>query len=444
MKLSLPAVLSASFLALVFYTSCEKDPEPVANPCAGVTVNVTANITNTTTGQSTGSIVAAATGGSGFTYSINNGAFQSSSTFSGLAAGTYTITAKNSNGCTGSAQFTVGANNPCAGVTVTVTAVVTSATTGQSNGSIVASATGGTGFTFSKDGTNFQSTGTFNNLAAGNYTITAKNSDGCTGTAQFVVGTTNPCTGVTITVTGTTTNATTGQNNGSIVAAASGSTGFTFSINGTVFQASGTFNNLAAGVYTVTAKDANGCTGTAQFTVGTTNPCSGVTITVTGTATPVTPCGTPANNGSITATATGSTGFTYSINNGVTFQASNVFNNLAAGNYTVIARNSNGCTGTSATISVGTAAAGPLFSEVRSIIQTNCAVGGCHDANTMQNGINFSNQCHIIDQRDRIKARAVDQAGTGSQMPPPPRPSLTAAERQKITDWINAGGGFNN
>jgi uncharacterized membrane protein len=62
----------------------------------------------------------------------------------------------------------------------------------------------------------------------------------------------------------------------------------------------------------------------------------------------------------------------------------------------------------------------------------------------MQNGFNFLNQCTILEQKDRIKARAVDQAGSGSQMPPPPRPSLSASDQQKITNWINAGGGFNN
>lgn len=525
MKFSLPAVLSVTILALVFYTSCERDKDPDPNPCAGVTVGVTASVTNTPTGQSAGSIAASATGGSGFTYSKDGTNFQASGTFNNLAAGSYTITAKNSNGCTGSAQFTVaainactgvnitvtgtvtnattgqsngsiaatatgstgftyskdggvtfqatgtfnnlaagsytitakdangctgtaqfniGTTNPCTGITITVTGVVTNATTGQNNGSIVASASGSTGFTYSKDGVNFQATGTFNNLAAGSYTITAKDANGCTGTAQFNVGTTNPCTGVTITVTGTVTNATTGNNNGSIAASASGSTGFTYSKDGVNFQASGTFNNLAAGNYTITAKDGNGCTGTAQFNVGTTNPCTGVTITVTGTATPSVPCGSPANNGSITANASGSAGaFTYSIN-GTNFQASNVFNNLAPGNYTVTAKNSNGCTGTSANISVGTATAGPMFLEVKSILQANCALGGCHNAQTQQSGINFENDCHIVTQKDRIKFRAVDQAGTASQMPPPPNPALSATDRQKITNWVNAGGGYNN
>lgn len=55
------------------------------------------------------------------------------------------------------------------------------------NGTITATATGGSGFTYSIDGTNFVSSGTFATLAPGAYTITAKNSNGCTGSKSFTV-----------------------------------------------------------------------------------------------------------------------------------------------------------------------------------------------------------------------------------------------------------------
>ena len=97
------------------YISCGKgggdDYTPPTNPCAGITVAVTATVTNATGAQSNGSIAAAATGGSGFTFKLGSGAFQSSGTFNNLAPGNYTITAKNSNGCEGSASFTVVATN---------------------------------------------------------------------------------------------------------------------------------------------------------------------------------------------------------------------------------------------------------------------------------------------------------------------------------------------
>jgi uncharacterized membrane protein len=86
--------------------------------------------------------------------------------------------------------------------------------------------------------------------------------------------------------------------------------------------------------------------------------------------------------------------------------------------------------------------AGPLFLAVRSVIQSNCALSGCHTGVNAQNGINFSENCTIVQQKDRIKVRAVDQAGTANQMPQPPNPALSLADRQKITDWVNAGGKF--
>ena len=82
---------------------------------------------------------------------------------------------------------------------------------------------------------------------------------------------------------------------------------------------------------------------------------------------------------------------------------------------------------------------GPLFTSVRTIVQTNCAISGCHTGSNAQNGINFSADNTIVAQKDRIKLRAVDQAGTPAQMPPS-GPPLPVADRQKITDWVNAGG----
>lgn len=87
--------------------------------------------------------------------------------------------------------------------------------------------------------------------------------------------TSNPCAGITITVSGTAADADAGISNGSITATASGSTGFIFSLNSGTAQASGTFSNLAAGSYTITAKNANGCSGSSIVIVGTKNACMG-------------------------------------------------------------------------------------------------------------------------------------------------------------------------
>ncbi|OSZ80432.1 hypothetical protein CAP36_04035 [Chitinophagaceae bacterium IBVUCB2] len=439
---SVIAQLVAIFASFLLISgSCGKTSTPTPpNPCSGVTVAVTATtVSPTTIGGTNGSITATATGGSGFTYNINGGAFQASGSFTGLAAGTYTVIAKNSNGCTGSGSFTVsGAPNPCAGVIINVTAVTTNPTTvGGANGSIVASATGSTGLTFNINGGAFQPNGIFNNLAAGAYIIIAKDANGCTGTATFTLVNPNPCAGVTINVTATTTNPTTvGGTNGSIAAIGTGSTGFTFNINGGAFQATGIFNNLAAGTYTIVAKDANGCTGSNAFTLTNPDPCAGVNITVNNTTTNNTPC--EPNNGSISATATGgAASYTFSLNGGA-FQTSNIFGSLGPGNYTITAKDANGCTGTSGSIAVSNLPAGALFSAVRTVLQNNCV--GCHNNSQAEGGMNWTVDCNIVTFKERIKARAVD--ANPSVMPP--TGALSTSDKQKITDWINAGGRFSN
>ncbi len=408
------------------------------DPCAGITVVVSTTQVNPVTGQSNGSITASATGGSGFTYSINNGTFQSSGTFTGLGVGNYTITAKNSNGCVGVKSVSLGASNPCAGVTVVVTTTNVNPSTGQSNGSITASATGGSGFTYSINNGTFQSGGTFSALAAGTYIITAKNSQGCLGTKSVTLTATNPCAGVTITVATTKVNPTTGQSNGSISASATGATGFTYSINNGVFQTNGNFTALAAGTYTITAKSSQGCLGSTTVTLTAVNPCTNVNIVVTTSIVNVVPCGATANNGNITVTATGSTGYTYNINSG-TYQASNIFNNLAAGTYTIGVKDANNCSKT-ATATIGTAPRGPLFAQVQSLIISRCSASSCHTNGGNKAGYNFDNDCRIVTAWSAIQASCV----TSNSMPNSPQPQLTAAEKQKITNWINAGHAYGN
>jgi hypothetical protein len=246
----------------------------------------------------------------------------------------------------------------------------------------------------------------------------------------------DPCANTTITLTGVTNDASTGQSNGSITATASGSSGFTYQLGSGSFQSSGTFNNLAAGNYSITAKDGKGCTKTQSFTVDETDACAGKTITVTPTVTQESDDCSP--TGVITVAATGGNGFTYSIDNGA-FQASNTFNGVGAGNHTITAKDDAGCTN-SAVATVGTPGAGAAFAEVKAILAANCALSGCHVGNAPTGGLNWTIDCTIEGNSARIKARAVDAAGTANQMPPPPRNPLSKSDRDKIVAWINAGG----
>jgi len=407
----------------------------VFDPCAGTTVAVTTTKVDATINQNNGSITATATGGAGFTFSLNGGTFQASGSFAGLAAGNYTVTAKNNEGCTGTSDVIIGSVNPCTGITITVTTTKVDPTAGQSNGSITVSATGGTGFTYSLNSGAYQSANTFTGLPAGSYTVTAKSAAGCTGSAVVILGTTNACNGVTITVTLTKTDPTSGQSNGSITATATGGTGFTYSLNGGAFQTSNTFTNLAAGTYTVTAKSSAGCLGTASITLVAASPCTGINITISNAVVTYTPCTTPAT-GKITVTATGSTGFTYNLNGGA-YQASNIFSGLNAGNYTVGVKDANGCT-KSAAATVGTTAMGPMFTSMRSLISTRCNGSGCHmGAGNNAAGYNFDTDCSIVTYWSQINRSCVTY--TMTKMPKSPQSLLTAAEKLIITNWVNAG-----
>ncbi|MEO5682351.1 MAG: hypothetical protein ABIQ88_06895 [Chitinophagaceae bacterium] len=242
----------------------------------------------------------------------------------------------------------------------------------------------------------------------------------------------NPCAGVIIAVSGTATDADAGTSTGSITATGTGSTGLTYSLNNGTAQASGTFTGLAAGAYTIVAKNAGGCSGSTTITVNTKDVCAGKTITVTAAITKnADPC---LPNGAATITAAGSTGFTYSIDNG-TYQASPSFTTLTSGSHAFNAKDNAGCVKT-ATVTVPAAVAGTTFAAVKTIVTTNCAVTGCHNGTQSPN---FTIDCNIVANADLIKTRAVDGANTVSQMPQPPRGALAQADRDKITAWINAG-----
>ena len=112
----------------------------------------------------------------------------------------------------------------------------------------------------------------------------------------------------------------------------------TYSLDGGVFQTSNTFSNVAVGNHTIMVRHSNGCEKPVDFTI---NP--SVPIQASFAATNVTCNGS--TDGSINVTATGGSGaLAYAISpNLTTFGPSGLFNNLAAGPYTVIVQDGIGC-----------------------------------------------------------------------------------------------------
>lgn len=283
---------------------------------------------NPTCTSNNGSITA--TGGSGvppYTYNINGGAYFSSGQFNNLGPGNYAVTVKDASGCITGTNVVIA--NPSVPL---VTAVLQSASCNLNNGSITVNVTGGTApYQYSIDGTIFQPSNIFSGLASGSYTIYAADATGCYGTTTAsITNTALPK------VTAFTVAASCNNSDGIIVATGtSGTAPYTFSINGTVFQSSGTFTGLAAGFYTVYIQDARGCITTTGIVVGNT---TGPSFTNT---TSSTTCGN--SNGSITITASGgSAPYQYS-RDGILYQAGNVFSGLSAGTYVIYVKDASGC-----------------------------------------------------------------------------------------------------
>lgn len=138
-----------------------------------------------------------------------------------------------------------------------------------------------------------------------------------------------------------------------------------------------------------------------------------------------------ANNGSITINYPIGDTISYKLNSG-NFQASAIFNNLAPGNYVITVKNAKGCTDTT---QVTVYNYGPKYALVKQLITGYC--GPCHLNGGISGGKNFDTDANIVNNWDRIKARAVDNIP--SPMPEAPNSPLTAVDKQKITDWVNAG-----
>ncbi|GAA4313653.1 gliding motility-associated C-terminal domain-containing protein [Nibribacter koreensis] len=296
--------------------------------------NAAATLTATTCGASNGAVtITGVSGGTApYTYSITDGVFQTSASFSGLTAGTYTLVVKDANGCTITKSLNL---TNIAGPTA-VAATTQPASCQNNDGSVlVGLVSGGTApYSYSINGTAFQTGTSFTGLAAGTYTITAKDANGCLTTTSIIVGTDKP-----VAFASTASASTCGNSNASltITKVTGGFAPFTYSKNGTNFQASNTFTGLTAGTFTITVKDAKGCTYSEQVII--TNVAGPTEFSSFAKAST---CGNA--NGELTlGTVTGGTApYTYSLNNGA-YQASATFGALMAGEYVLTVKDANGC-----------------------------------------------------------------------------------------------------
>ncbi|WP_166670560.1 hypothetical protein, partial [Flavobacterium sp. 270] len=337
------------------YSYQVKDSNDCVSTIGSITLSQPAVITASTQvtpylcGQ-TGSIkvISAAGGTAGYMYSINGVDFQAGDTFTGLTNGTYTITVRDINMCTGTtAPVTLDPLTPptalsfspsalsCPTLKVSIT-VTSTGGSGAKTYSIVSPAA----YTSNVSGL---TSGIFTNLDPGIvYRFEVKDAKNCTFQDNYTVANLPA-----LTVSKSFTNVLcSGTSTGTATFTVTGSTGFSYTLNG-VSKGAGTspisLTNLAAGTYAVVVTNtATSCSASASVTIA--SPASPLTLTAA--PSPIT-CDAP---GSVVLTANGGWGGnSYRIiqpSPGVILgpQASATFTGLAlAGTYTAEVTDSNGC-----------------------------------------------------------------------------------------------------
>ncbi|RRQ50039.1 DUF11 domain-containing protein [Maribacter algicola] len=294
-----------------------------------------------------GSVIISSTGGWGsYEYTLLNPdtsvfGTNTNGSFNNLTqGGTYTGTVTDANNCT--VPFTFDINPATAPVLVitpndfcyddavglTITANVTSGGDGN--------------FEYNINGGGYSTSNVFTGLAPGTYTINVRDGNSCTDTQAITI---NPelsliasAGNITACATDTDIDITAAGGDGNYVYAvvADG-----VSPTAGDFSTTNPFTVSASGDYDVYVRDNNGNAGycEARYDI---NIVQDAPLAISVSNTPILCSGE--NQATITILASGGEApYRYSINNGATYQTTNIFNNLGTGNYTVRVRDANNC-----------------------------------------------------------------------------------------------------
>ncbi len=241
-------------------TAYTGNPVTISAALGGPTVSAP-DLAQPTCAVPTGSILVNASGNGDLEYSIDNGGnYQSSATFSGLAAGDYNILVRLQSDPTCATAYM---GNPVTIIAAlggpTVNAPdLTQPTCAMPTGSILVNASGNGTLEYSIDnGGNYQSSATFSGLAAGDYNILVRLQEDPTCAAAYTGNpvTITPAPSAPVVDAPTITQPTCSEATGSIVVNASGAGDLEYSIdNGNSYQTSATFSGLAVGEYNIVVR----------------------------------------------------------------------------------------------------------------------------------------------------------------------------------------------
>ncbi|MDF3027795.1 MAG: gliding motility-related protein, partial [Fluviicola sp.] len=355
------------------YSVTITDVNACTGTVSGITVTQPTSISGSTVvtnvscnGGTNGAINLTASGGAGgYTYNWGGGITTEDRT--GLAAGTYAVIITDANGCTRNVTG-ITVTQPTAAVSGTTVVTNVSCNPGT-NGAINLTPTGGTGpytFNWASGPTTEDRTG----LAAGTYSVTITDANGCTGAVSGIT-VTQP-TAISVTASSQTNVACNGGSNGAaaINTPTGGTPGYTYDWTpGTpTGDGSTTVTGLTAGTWTCTVTDANGCVASRIFTVTQPTALSVTAATQTNIA-----CNGGATGAAAINTPTGGTpGYTYNWTPGnPTGDGTVSVTGLTAGTWTVNVTDANGCVASqSFTVTQATAL------SVTAASQTNIACNG--------------------------------------------------------------------
>lgn len=285
----------------------------------------------------------------GKTYSINGSAFQTSSSFTFNAAGTYNLFIKDGNGCTATVPYIV---YPKLNLAATLTkefdcssfpnARITLTTTGGNT-------TSAANYTYKvsfNSGSFIAASNPYTATSAGNYLFTvtdANNPTLCQATTTFIL---DPIPNTVFNPIVTNVSCNGGADGSIVVNVTSGVGPYEYKLDGPVsypYQSTNQFDLLTAGTtYVITVRNAKNCI-VASAPIPITAP--NILTATSAITTPLT-CG--AGNAAQPATVTingsgGTAPYTYSFNGGANYLVSNTYQSYAGTTFNVLVKDANGC-----------------------------------------------------------------------------------------------------
>lgn len=304
-------------------------PVLVSGPASALAGSIVTQTQVSCYGSNDGTVTVSGSGGiAPYGYKIGTGAYQTSGTFGSLAAGNFSITVRDANLCTFILPVTImQPSSALAGIIE----VINAGCFGDNSGSCNLTVTGGTS-PYSFLWNNGAVTEDISNISSGTYSVTVTDAHGCNIVKNASVN--QPVAALSGIIASQSNVTVYGGNDGSVTVSGSGGTSpYEYRINEGAYKATGTFGSLAAGIYSVTIRDAAMCTYNLTVTITqpwiplTANIISQINVSCQG-----------GSDGSVTVSGWGGVmPYLYSFEGGA-FQSSGTFSSLSEGTFTIAVR----------------------------------------------------------------------------------------------------------